>query len=104
MVFSRSNVNIIRKPFLSMAVSGGIANRKKIFCKNEIYFKDIYYYLSDSDGYQYRKVNLQVDSMMMLVVDYDDRLFQEYCHLFEQVHQEVLLDQPEEKNNEREEK
>jgi len=53
--------------------------------------------LSDSDGYQYRKVNFQVDSMMMLVVDYDDKLFQEYCHLFEQVHQEVLLNQPEEK-------
>ncbi len=37
-VFSRSNVNIIRKPFLSIAVMGGMAAKNEIISKNRIQF------------------------------------------------------------------
>jgi hypothetical protein len=70
-------------------------NRNQILVKKEkeIYFKNIYSYLNDVFVYRYRKVNLQED-LMMFVVDYYDGLFQEYHHLFEQVHQEFLINQP----------
>ena len=61
-VSSRLNVNMIRRPFLSMAVMGGIVakkiqeNEKANFMRNEIYHS-----LNDSLVNRYRKVNLLVD-------------------------------------------